>query len=271
MNKKENHKQELQAILDIFLKTRDEKKLLHYLISNSELPGRRANLELAEAFIEVVENYSIKDLKILWHQCEKMTNISSDEAPTNDPKEFLPFCGAWAMGSIGSISSIYFDRSLIKLKELANDSRWRIRESVAKGIHKLMVNEGEKVLAQLDNWIEKDNWLEMRAVTTGVAEPTLLRKIYIVKRSLELHKKIFNQIQSSNERKSEGFKVLRKAMGYTLSVVVQVIPKEGFEYLRELIDLDDNDINWIVKENIKKNRLTKNFPSEVISIKQMVK
>jgi hypothetical protein len=60
-------------------------------------------------------------------------------------------------------------------------------------------------------------------------------------------------------------------MGYTLSVVVQAIPKEGFEYIHQLIDMQDNDITWIVKENMRKNRLKKNFPSEVASIRQLLK
>jgi hypothetical protein len=41
--------------------------------------------------------------------------------------------------------------------------------------------------------------------------------------------------------------------------------------MRQLIDEQDADVLWIVKENLKKNRLIKNFPKEVASIKKLLK
>jgi 3-methyladenine DNA glycosylase AlkC len=271
MSKKENHKQDLINLFDGYLKTGDQKKILEYLISNSNLPGRRANLELAEAFTEAVEKYFPKDPNQIWDMCLKFSEISSYEANVNDPKEFLPFCGAWAIGSIGSVSSTYFDKSLIKLKELANDPRWRMRESVAKGIQKLIINERKKTLKHLEDWITNNNWLEMRAVAAGVAEPHLLQDEKIAKQALELHKNIFEQIISTRERKSEEFIVLKKALGYTLSVVIFAMPNEGFEFSHRLIESNDSDVLWIVKQNMKKNRLIKNFPKDVTLINNMLK
>jgi hypothetical protein len=37
--------------------------------------------------------------------------------------------------------------------------------------------------------------------------------------------------------------------------------------LRELAKSGDSDIRWIVNENLKKNRLIKNFPDEVKTLK----
>jgi len=122
MGKKENHKQDLVDFFDEFLKVGDAGKIVGYLVSNSNLPGRRANLELAEAFVEVVEDYFVKGPERLWGLCLKLIEVSLDEAPVNDPKEFLPFCGAWAIGGIGSVSSEFFEKALSFLKELANDS-----------------------------------------------------------------------------------------------------------------------------------------------------
>ncbi len=271
MGKKENHKQDLVDFFDEFLKVRDAGKIVEYLVSNSNLPGRRANLELAEAFAEVVEDYFVKGPERLWALCLKLIEVSSDEAPVNDPKEFLPFCGVWAIGGIGSISSEFFEKALSFLKELANDPRWRMREAVAMGIQKLIEKESKNTLKELEGWIVKDNWFEMRAVAAGVAEPALLRNKQAARQSLELHKKIFDQIVTSKERKSEAFKKLKQALGYSLSVVICAVPKEGFGYVYQLIDSKDVDILWIVKENLKKNRLIKNFPDEVISIKRLLK
>ncbi len=38
--------------------------------------------------------------------------------------------------------------------------------------------------------------------------------------------------------------------------------------MAQLVDLQDSDVLWIVKQNLKKNRLVKNFPEEVESIKR---
>jgi hypothetical protein len=154
------------------------------------------------------------------------------------------------------------------LKELANDSRWRTREAVAMGIQKLVEKQSQKTLKVLESWIDKNEWLAMRAVAAGVAEPALLRDEPTAKGALALHRRIFAHILATKERKSDEFKTLRQALGYSLSVVVCAIPKEGFEYIQQLIDSQDTDILWVIKENLKKNRLIKNFPDELDAIKK---
>ena len=59
-------------------------------------------------------------------------------------------------------------------------------------------------------------------------------------------------------------------MGYTLSVVVNALPDAGFEYMARLVKTQDLDVRWIVKENLKKNRLTKNYPEEVETMKELM-
>lgn len=270
MDKKENHKKDLANLFDEFLKNWNEKKIIEYIISNSNLPGPRANLEMAQAFAEVVEEYYAKDPERLWSLSLKLIEVSSDEAPVNDPREFLPFCGARAMGAIGSVSPAFFTKALSLLKELANDPRWRTREAVAIGLQKLLEKHGQRTMKELESWILKDDWLVMRAVAAGVAEPVLLKNEQYAQWALDLHKKIFNQILDTKDRKSEEFKKLKQGVGYTLSVVIHAIPEEGFEYIHQLIDSQDSDILWIVKENLKKKRLTKNFPEEVSSIKKLI-
>ena len=90
-------KQDLTELLDDFLKTGDEKELTEYLISKSNLPGPRGNLELAETFVDLIEFNFSRNPERLWDLCIRATEISSDEAPVNDPKEFLTFCGAYAI------------------------------------------------------------------------------------------------------------------------------------------------------------------------------
>jgi len=210
VSKKENHKHDLAPLFHGFFQTGDESEIIEYLVSNSNLPGRRANLELGEAFAEVVGAHSAEELETLWGLCLKLIGVSSEQAPTNDPKEFLPFCGAWAIGAVGSVSPVFFQEALSHLRELASDPRWRMKEAVAKGVQRWIERQGPQASKELGGWVVRGDWLAMRAVAAGVAEPALLKDRQIATSALELHRKIFDQVLDAEERKSEEFRILRK-------------------------------------------------------------
>ena len=185
MIKTQRHQNKLILLFSEFFQTGDRKKLIEYLLSNSNLPGRRANLELAKAFTMVIEENWEKNGENIWEFITSLIDLTPSKAPVNDPKEFLPFCATWALGSIGAVSVVHYNKSVQNLKELANDSRWRIREAVAKGIQKLIMDQGHKMLEELQTWIVKDQWLAMRAVVTGVADPIILNNDQTVKQALK--------------------------------------------------------------------------------------
>ena len=271
MSKKENHKRDLIGLFDEFVETGDAERLTGYIVSNSNLPGRRANLELAAAFAEVVEDYFEKEDEKLWELCLTMTAISADEAPVNDPQEFIPFGGSVGIGSIGSASPDFFGESLTTLRALASDPRWRMREAVCFGLQRLLAQRSRDTLKELEGWVADGDLLEMRAAAATVAEPAILKDEGIALSALQLHRNIIDQVLEVKQRKSEGFGILRKTLGYTLSVVVSAVPKEGFEFMAQLVDLQDSDVLWIVKQNLKKNRLVKSFPEEAESVKALLK
>ena len=62
---------------------------------------------------------------------------------------------------------------------------------------------------------------------------------------------------SATDRKREDVRVLRQSLGYTLSVVTAAAPEKGFALMRDCAKWDDADINWILRENLKKKRLAK--------------
>jgi hypothetical protein len=270
MSRKEGYKEHLTDLIDKALKTGNEENLTEYLTSNSNLPGPRGNLELAEAFADVVAAYAERESEKLWRLCLKLTQFSLIEAPVNNPKEFLVFCGARGVGALGA-SQTFFQKAISRLEELAADTRWRIREGVAMAIQSMIGKQFQKTLMEIEGWIATGNWLVMRAVAAGVAEPPLLKDKHTAESAFELHKKIFAKIAVAKERKSDEFKTLRQGLGYSLSVVVCAVPKEGFEYMRQLAGTQDADILWIVKENLKKNRLLKNFPEEAAATKKLLK
>jgi hypothetical protein len=257
MGKKEHHRVELVDLFDEWSQPGEAETMMRYLGQHSNLPGKRANLELAAAFGEVVERYSKRESQRLWELVTRMTEIA--------PDEFIPFCGAIGIGAIGAASPSRFGAALVALKALANDPRWRIREAVCFGLQRLLSARTQDTLQALDGWVIDGTLLELRAVAATVAEPGLLKDTETAIVTLQLHRKVFDRVLSTKERKSEDFRTLRKALGYTLSVVVQALPQEGFRFLAQLIQLHDPDLIWIVKQNLRKNRLVKHFAEQVES------
>jgi hypothetical protein len=270
MSKKETYREELAQRFADYRTTGDADAIMEYLLAQSNLPGPRGNLELAAVFAELAAERFVDEPEQIWSLCETLIGLSAEEAPVNDPKEFLPFCGAQAIGAIGAVSAAYFQEAMVHLRELANDPRWRIREGVAMGIQRLLAKENQKTLAALEAWIAPGAWLALRTVAAGVAEPPLLRDEQTARAALALHVQMLNHVRmaATQERKSDEFKALKKGLGYSLSVVVAALPLEGFAYLQQLADSTDREVQWILKENMKKARLTKHFPEEVAALQE---
>ena len=72
---------------------------------------------------------------------------------------------------------------------------------------------------------------------------------------------------SKKERHSQEllplFETLRKALGYTVSVVVQALPDAGFAWLAQLAGSPDRDVLWIARQNLNKSRLVRESPDQV--------
>jgi hypothetical protein len=267
MDKKEIHRRELAALIDQFIAAGDSEDLIDYITSNSNLPGPRGNLELAHAFADLVGQYAREKSGHLWKLCATMLAVSSEKAPVNNPRELIPFCGAVGMGALGAACPTLFAKAMTALQASANDPRWRMREAVPMALQRLTGTRPKKTLKALKLWATEGSPLEIRAAAAGVAEPALLQDTTTARAALELHEAIFDRMPKLDDRKSAEFKALRKGLGYTLSVVVQASPEEGFTLMRQLVGSQDKDVLWIVRENLKKNRLVKNFPTQVESIK----
>jgi hypothetical protein len=222
-------------------------------------------LELADALIDVASRMPKDTSSSWWRLSKQFCDFTPDLAPTNNPKEFVAFCGVRLLGAIGSSSFSESEKVITRLREYAHDPRWRVREAVAMSIQALTEKESG-ILKKLEAWVTDEDWLGMRGVAAGVAEPRLMKKQGVPEQALQLHKRIIARVIKTDDRGSEEFKVLKKTLGYSLSVVVCGAPAEGFEYLRELAGSKNKDVVWIVRENLKKNRLTSRFPEEVESV-----
>jgi hypothetical protein len=209
-----------------------------YLREHSGLPGARANLELAEAVADSGDAALFARL------------IAADE-------EYLVFCGVVGLGQLLAGGP---DAELeTELRRHASDNRWRVREAVALALQRL----GDADLARLRRltlvWAEDADPLVQRAAVAGVCEPRLLRTPESRAHALALCEAVTDSLAASPalERPGDDVRALRKALGYCWSVAVAADPAAGLPLFTVLSGRDDPDLQWIVRENRKKNRLAR--------------
>lgn len=219
------------------LKTLDD--WIPFLRKNSGLPGPRGNLELAHVVAELGSKKQFKQ-------------FLSFHAEENTPEVFLVFCGVMGLGKLAANEPKLFDQ----LREHASDPRWRIREAVATGLQLVGDQDMDLLLKEMQKW-SQGNWYEKRAAAAALAEPRLLKQPTYAKKVLQVLDEITESMENADDPKDEAFKVLRQAMGYCWSVAVAATPETGKRMMEKWLDSQDNDIRWIVKENLKKNRLVK--------------
>ncbi len=273
MTRKEIYIREVARLLTDLLASGSAGDLLAYLVAESHLPGPRANLELAGAFGETVREFAVADAddrRALWSLCVELARVSPEDAPTGDPHEFLVFCGVRGIGAVGSVSPACAGEAAAHLAEASADPRWLVRDAVTMAVQDLLSRQRETAVPELENWVEGGSWLAMRAAVAGIAEAELLAQAELAETALRLHRKTLIRVYMAKERQSDAFLALKKALGYTLSLVVAALPGIGFEYLRQLATLDDLDIRWIVRENLNKNRLRERYPETVQHIRAQV-
>jgi hypothetical protein len=270
VTKVEKHRRALAPLLDAYLCHADLDSFYDYLVFNSGLPGRRANLELAFAFGDEIADRPGPDHQRLWTLCTRLVEADAACATANTPEEFPPFCGTIGIGTIGAHTPGFYQDALARLRCLANDPRWRMREAVCFGLQRLLAGNPWGTLKSLQTWAETGRPLEMRAAAAAVADPPLLADENIASKALELHEKVFERFTTMQDRKTEGFRVLRKGLAFTLSVVVPAVPAQGFALLRQLAASEDPDLGWILVQNLKKNRLRKPYPQEIAEIQELL-
>ena len=105
----------------------------------------------------------------------------------------------------------------------------------------------------------KGNCFQQRASIAAIAEPPLLQDQVLIDAALTIQSIVLGRFRelAKIDRKREDARVLRQALGYTLSVVTAATPEKGFALMRTCVTWDDPDINWILRENLKKKRLAK--------------
>jgi hypothetical protein len=223
-----------------------------FLRRNSGLPGPRGNLELAHAVM--LEG----DVALF----DRYIRLTPERAPENTPDNFLAFCGVLGQGRLIAEG----DRKRMRtLRGFASDPRWRIREGVAMALQVIGERDMETLLREMEVW-QTGNCLEQRAAAAALCEPKLLKFEPTARRVVNLLQAITKHAAQRPDRIAEPFKVLRQGLGYCWSVAVAAAPEYGKKIMALWMVTDDKDIQWIMRENLKKNRLIRCDPEWVLAM-----
>jgi hypothetical protein len=173
--------------------------------------------------------------------------------------EYLAFCGAVGLGRLLSEGE---EDAVPRLHTLAGDSRWRVREGVAMGLQRLGDDDPSRLLAICQDWLVDSPWLVMRAVIAALCEPRLLEGKVPVDDLLGILDEVTGRLASAgpDQRRDKGFRVLRQALGYCWSVAVAAHPDPGFARFDRWAAVDDPDVRWMARENLRKARLRRADP-----------
>jgi hypothetical protein len=215
---------------------------LPYLLANSRLPSPQSNLPLAHAAA----------LEATYQQVESFLQFDRNHPDQNTSESFVVFCGVIGLGKFAGEDQ----QAKSSLKKFANDDRWRIRESVAMGLQHWGELNIQQVLTEVRLWVDGTP-LEMRATAAGLCEPVLLKDKSVADTTLDILDRITNNFVSIPNLTAEDSRTLRQGLAYCWSVAVVESPEKGKVLMEKWIRNNDPDIRWIMKENLKKNRLSK--------------
>jgi hypothetical protein len=217
-----------------------------YLLAHSGLPGPRGNLELAHVVAEKAKEA----------QLARWRALTPEQAPVNSPEEFLVFCGVLGLGRRLAAA----DRAaLVELRPFAADPRWRTREAVAMALQQWGDADMDGLLAAMRAWAETGDPWEQRASAAALCEPRLLRDPVHAATVLAILDSITDRFAATPAvaRKSDAFKTLRQGLAYCWSVAVVAHPDAGKPLMEQWLAGSDPDVRWLMRENLKKNRLIK--------------
>ncbi|HEV2580993.1 MAG TPA: hypothetical protein VGT44_09080 [Ktedonobacteraceae bacterium] len=229
-----------------------------YLREQSHLPGTRANLGLVGEVSDELASMVARHSQQVW---ELLRTLSQDAlvVESNTPAEFVALCGAVAFGACAAAHPDWQPDVRVLLSRMSSSASWRVREGVAMAYQRLLTVAPEATLVYLRDLAADGDCLQQRACVAAVAEPILLQTEQMKEGALGIQGVIVHRFHDIplSERKREDVRILRQGLSFTLSVAVAALPEAGFTLLRECASWGDPDINWIIRENLKKKRLLK--------------
>lgn len=261
----------LALLLDAALQGELE-PLQAYLLANGKLAREMMNLPLIKLFADLAaERAAQPDTQpTLLPLLDQWAALDAQQVSVDSEHLIYPCVAVRSYGHIAAAHPPLWKPLVGKLHHAAADSRWRIREMVAMGLQAMLAADWDRALKLLRSWLTDTDPLVIRATVAGIAEPSLL--IDTQRRQDALAIQIgavewFVRVPAA-QRRDENVRVLRQGLGYTISVATAVEPEGGFALMEQLAAQSDPDLRWIVRENLKKNRLKK-WPERMARLQEM--
>lgn len=250
---------------------RQIRPLEFYLREHSRLPGSRANLELADDVAHLLACVSTEQPERVQELIRYFVRHEQSDSLGNTPDEFIVLCGIIALGVCAVARVEWREEAIVQLNHFACNSSWRVREGVATAYQHLLEAYPQPTLVALRQLAVTGNFLQQRAAVAAVAEPKLLYTVEMQTQAFDLQKIVLEHIPQVPfiQRKCEDFKILRRALGFTLSVITVADPRAGFTLMRECAAWKDEDVKWILRENLKKKRLAR-FKQDTASVLELL-
>ena len=205
-----------------------------YLSENSGLPGPRGNLSLLDAVGDVADASTLDAL------------IATDD-------EYLVACG---VAGLGALTRADDPVALDRLRGFASDARWRVREAVAMALQRLGDADLSGLASVALEWSVDPSPLVRRAAVAGICEPRLLADPGMAATAIRACGIATGAlVADGDDVDRESRRVLRQALGYCWSVAVAADPEPGLPAFDALRASSNPDVQWIVRENLRKKRL----------------
>lgn len=237
----------------------NRRPLEFYLREQSHLPGPRANLELVNdlsRLLAVLARVQPDNVHMLLNH---LVHHHYMVVESNTPDEFVILCGVVAYGACAAEKPEWRGETFEFLDSCAGSNSWRVREGVAIAFQRLLSTTPRETLGHLLKLARNGDFLQQRAAIAAVAEPPLLNTPDMISGALDMQRVVMERVHKASiaDRKREDFRALRKALGYTLSVVTAATPDDGFALMQVCAGWGDADVIWVLRENLKKKRLAK--------------
>lgn len=209
-------------------------ELISFLKKESKLPGTAVNINLLKQFVKEANPEQIA-------LCLSVLDRNPD---VNSPETFVAMCGIAACDN----PEIF--------RKTANSNNHRIREAAVLGLQNLGLKDSKLLYNIFDSW-ENTNLLEKRCIVATICEDTLIKTEEISGRILNILDEYMDIIELAKNVKTEEFKVFKKTMGYCISVAVAAAPIKGKEFFEKWMLSPNQEIRWVLSDNLKHERLRK--------------
>lgn len=234
-------------------------RLYGHLSINSGLPGTRVNTTLAQAFAtECVAVGKPADKMIL-----AMCLLDAEAAPGDNSLEFLPVCGAIALGARAAADPSLRPKALSFLHELSEDFRFRVREAVPLALAKLGTQMGDALVHELVKWT--DGFFQGAAALDAMADPSFLATIHDDEAAVaRLHEAyMLAKGASRSASRYPGFKALVDTLSRVPATFATRFGMPVFDELVLWTDTQVKELRGAVETFIKSKKLEGRWSPEV--------